>query len=293
MSKPWKAIILAGGFGTRLSPLTLSINKHLLPVYDKPMIYYPLSTLMLGGLRDFIIISTPEALPQFKQLFGDGKAWGLTFEYRVQDEPKGIAQCFEIAGDLIDGCNVALILGDNIFYGTGLQNHMETAFSRESGATIFGYEVNDPSAFGVVVLDENHKPIALEEKPKAPRSKLAVPGIYFYDSDVKKIAANLKPSARGELEITDVNKVYLERGDLSVQHLGRGTAWLDGGSPKDLYEAGQFIKVVEERSGMKISVPEEIAWRKGFIDDDAFGKLSSDKPKSQYEEYLRELHLGK
>lgn len=289
MTKPRKAIILAGGYGTRLYPLTLVVNKHLLPVYDKPMIYYPLSTLMLAGHRDIVVISTPQATPQFRQLLGDGSQWGVSIEYRVQHEPGGIAQCFSVAADLVEGYRVTLILGDNIFYGTGLQQHLERASAQDIGATIFGYEVSDPSAFGVVVLDANGTPIAIEEKPRVARSRLAVPGIYFYDSDVCAIAASLQPSTRGELEITDVNRAYLERGRLSVQRFGRGTAWLDGGSHRDLFEAGQFIKVIEERSGLKIAVPEEIAWRKGFIDDAQLERLFDQQPSSDYGRYLRAL----
>lgn len=286
----WKAIILAGGAGTRLHPLTLTVNKHLLPVYDKPMIYYPLSTMMLAGLSEFIIISTPEAVPQFQTLLGDGSRWGMSFEYRVQEKPAGIAECFLIASDLIEGHNTALILGDNIFYGSDLQSKMSKAVKQTEGATIFGYEVADPSAFGVVVLDEKGNPVAIEEKPKEPKSTLAVPGLYFYDKQVVDIARKLKPSPRGELEITDVNLAYMERGMLSVQRFGRGTAWLDGGSHEALYEAGQFIKVVEERTGLKISCPEEIALRQGFVSREQFKQLYNSPPKTAYEAYLENLH---
>ncbi len=288
MGKPWKTIILAGGTGSRLYPLTHAVNKHLLPIYDKPMIYYPLSIMMLAGMQDFIVISSPGDLPQLERLLGDGKPWGVNFTYRAQEKPGGIAQCFEIAAEDIAGCNVALILGDNIFYGSGLPELISLALDND-GATIFGYEVADPSAFGVVTLDKNGKPVCLEEKPKAPKSKFAVPGLYFYDDQVLEISRNLTPSARGELEITDVNKAYLANGALNVIPLNRGTAWLDGGSHASLYEAGQFIKVVEDRTGLKIACPEEIAYRKGFIGKAAFKALIDDGLDTQYQDYLRRI----
>lgn len=288
MKKPWKTIILAGGTGSRLYPLTHAVNKHLLPIYDKPMIYYPLSIMMLVGMRDFILISSPGDLPQLERLLGDGKKWGVDFSYRPQEKPGGIAQCFEIAADDIEGCNVALILGDNIFYGSGLPELISEVLDNE-GATIFGYEVAEPSAFGVVTLDANKKPMALEEKPQNPQSNLAVPGLYFYDDKVLEISRSLTPSARGELEITDVNKAYLAQGKLNVTQLSRGTAWLDGGSHASLYEAGQFIKVVEERTGLKIACPEEIAYRKGFINKAQFNTLIDDGLGTDYQHYLRRI----
>ncbi|PHS29525.1 MAG: glucose-1-phosphate thymidylyltransferase [Robiginitomaculum sp.] len=288
MSKPWKTIILAGGTGSRLYPLTHAVNKHLLPIYDKPMIYYPLSIMMLVGMRDFILISSPDALPQLERLLGDGHQWGVQFTYRAQENPGGIAQCFEIAADDIEGANVALILGDNIFYGSGLPEHISAAIKHE-GATIFGYEVANPNAFGVVTLDADDRPLALVEKPKNPQSNLAVPGLYFYDDQVLEIARTLTPSARGELEITDVNKAYLAMGKLNVSRLNRGTAWLDGGSHSALYEAGQFIKVVEERTGLKIACPEEIAYRKGFISKQEFMALVDDGLDTDYQAYLRRI----
>ncbi|MDQ7019623.1 MAG: glucose-1-phosphate thymidylyltransferase RfbA [Robiginitomaculum sp.] len=288
MGKPWKTIILAGGTGSRLYPLTHAVNKHLLPIYDKPMIYYPLSIMMLVGMRDFVLISSPDALPQLQRLLGDGSQWGVQFTYRAQERPGGIAQCFEIAADDIEGANVALILGDNIFYGSGLPEHISAAITYD-GATIFGYEVANPSAFGVVTLDADDRPLALVEKPETPQSNLAVPGLYFYDDQVLEIARTLTPSARGELEITDVNKAYLAMGKLNVSRLNRGTAWLDGGSHSALYEAGQFIKVVEERTGLKIACPEEIAYRKGFISKPEFMALVDDGLDTEYQAYLRRI----
>ncbi len=288
MGKPWKTIILAGGTGSRLYPLTHAVNKHLLPIYDKPMIYYPLGIMMLGGLRDFIIISSPSDLPQLEKLLGDGRKWGIDFTYLPQENPGGIAQCFEIAKNEIKDSNVALILGDNIFYGAGLPERISEAINN-GGATIFGYEVADPGAFGVVTMDANDRPIKLEEKPENPKSNLAVPGLYFYDDKVLDIARAQKPSARGELEITDVNKAYLALGKLHVGQLSRGTAWLDGGSHASLYEAGQFIKVVEERTGLKIACPEEIAYRKGFISKEEFKTLIDEGLDTQYQRYLRRI----
>lgn len=285
----WKGILLAGGTGSRLFPLTHAVNKHLLPVYDKPMIYYPLTTLMLAGLRSFIIITNPGDIDAFQRLLGDGSQWGIEIVYRVQERPGGIAEAFRIAQKDIEGANVVLILGDNIFYGSGLPSRLIAATQRAKGATIFGYEVSDPQAFGVVVLDKSGKPVDLEEKPKQPRSKLAVPGLYFYDDRVSEFAWSLKPSARGELEITDINRHYLDLGDLDVKVLGRGVAWLDGGTHHDLYEASQFIKVVEDRTGLKIACPEEVAWRMGFIDHDGFARLIDSKQATDYQRYLKSL----
>ena len=287
--KKWKGIILAGGKGSRLFPLTYVVNKHLLPVYDKPLIYYPLTTLMLGGLRDFIIISSPDALNQISTLLGDGTRWGIAIEYRTQERAGGIAECFRIAANDIAGCNVALALGDNIFYGAGLPRLLSQAMKHESGATIFGYEVADPSGFGVVVLDATGRAIDLEEKPKTMRSRLAVPGLYFYDERVVAISQEIRPSARGELEITDVNHHYLAAGNLRVTLFGRGVAWLDGGTHRDLFEASQFVKVIEERTGLKIACPEEVAWRMKFIDQAAFEDLIDPEPKTEYQRYLRSL----
>jgi glucose-1-phosphate thymidylyltransferase len=285
----WKAIILAGGSGSRLFPLTQAVNKHLLPVYDKPMIYYPLTTLMLAGLRDFIIISSSEALKQFRALLGDGARWGIKISYRVQKGAGGIAECFRIASKDVAGCSVALALGDNIFYGAGLPRLLSQAMSYESGATIFGYEVADPSAFGVVVINEKGRVIDIEEKPKTMRSRFAVPGVYFYDERVVAFSNDIKPSARGELEITDINRHYLGLADLRVTLFGRGVAWLDGGTHRDLFEASQFVKVIEERTGLKIACPEEVAWRMKFIDQAAFENLIDPKPKTEYQRYLRSL----
>jgi glucose-1-phosphate thymidylyltransferase len=289
MEKKWKAIILAGGNGSRLLPLTHVVNKHLLPIYDKPMLYYPLTTLMLGGLRDFIIISSPEALNQIRTLLGDGTRWGIDIAYRAQERAGGIAECFRIAAADIAGCNVAVALGDNIFYGAGLPRLLSEAMTHETGATIFGYEVADPSGFGVVVLDKTGRATDLEEKPKRLRSRLAVPGLYFYDERAVAIANWIQPSARGELEITDVNRHYLVAGDLRVTLFGRGIAWLDGGTHRDLFEASQFVKVIEERTGLKIACPEEVAWRMKFIDHAAFESLIDPQPTTDYQRYLRSL----
>lgn len=286
---PWKGLILAGGTGSRLYPLTHAVNKHLLPVFDKPMIYYPLTTLMLGGLRDFVIVTNPDSIPQIKSLLNSGANWGINITYVAQEKPGGIAEGFRVAADELAGHRVALILGDNIFYGDGLSKRVEEATKQTAGATIFGYEVADPSAFGVVELGEDGRALSLEEKPVVPRSNFAVPGIYFYDTDVLDIAWTLKPSGRGELEITDVNRAYLERGDLKVITIGRGVAWLDGGTHADLFEAGQFIKVVEERTGLKVACPEEIAYRKGFIDREQFARLVDSKPTTEYQRYLGRL----
>jgi glucose-1-phosphate thymidylyltransferase len=288
----WKGIILAGGTGSRLFPLTHVVNKHLLPVFDKPMIYYPLTTLMMSGIRDFIVISGPESVNQIERLLGDGARWGLNIEYAVQERPGGIAECFRIVKRQIEGCSIALILGDNIFYGSALPERLRRAMAENRGATVFGYEVSDPTSFGIVVLDQDGRPIAIEEKPKVPRSRLAVPGLYFYDESVTRISLMQTPSDRGELEITDVNKAYLERGTLNVVPLGRGVAWLDGGTHADLFEAGQFIKVLEERTGLKIACPEEVALRSKLIDRDAFRRLLPEKARNAYESYLFSLLDG-
>ena len=261
-----KGIILAGGKGTRLHPLTISTSKQLLPVYDKPMIYYPLSMLMLAGIREILVISTPEALPAFKELLGDGRQWGLDFSYIQQDQPRGLADAFLVGKDFIDNQPVSLILGDNIFFGHGLPNSLRKASEIQKGAVIFAYPVRDPERYGVVEFDENGKAVSIEEKPQEPRSHYAVPGIYFYDKRVVGFAEKLSPSVRGELEITDLNCMYMENGELNVEVLGRGIAWLDAGTHESLLQAAQFVRTLEERQGMMISCPEEIAYRLGFID---------------------------
>lgn len=287
-TKGWKSIVLAGGSGTRLYPVTATVNKHLLPVYDKPMIYYPISTMMLGGIKDFILISSPGDIDQFRRLLGDGSQWGCTFEYLVQEQPRGIAEAFLIAEDQVKGSNVALSLGDNIFYGSGLSERIQRACGQKDGATIFGYEVADPRAFGVVEVDDAGMAISLEEKPKEPKSNLAVPGLYFYDDRVVDFAKSLTPSARGELEITDINRLYMQAEALRVQNLGRGMAWLDGGSAEALYEASQFIKVVEERTGLKIACLEEIALHNGFVSPEKLRSLFG-KRSGQYAEYVMRM----
>lgn len=284
-----KGIILAGGSGTRLYPVTMSVSKQLLPVYDKPMIYYPLSTLMLAGIKDILIISTPQDTPRFEQLFGDGSQWGLSLHYKVQEKPDGLAQAFIIGEDFIGKDNIALILGDNIFYGHDLPHELDNAVSQEKGATVFAYHVNDPERYGVVEFDKEGKALSLEEKPKKPKSNYAVTGLYFYDNNVIEIAKTLKPSERGEYEITDINNIYLERGDLSVAIMGRGYAWLDTGTHESLIEAGKFIQTLEARQGLKVSCPEEIAFRKGFIDAAQIRRLAKPLIKNDYGKYLMKM----
>jgi glucose-1-phosphate thymidylyltransferase len=284
-----KGIILAGGAGTRLYPLTTCISKQLLPVYDKPTIYYPLSVLMLAGIREILIISTPRDLPMIQNLLGPGDQIGMKFEYRVQAEPKGIAQAFTIGDTFIDGSPVCLILGDNLFYGHDLTEMLNDAVKLTTGASVFAYQVKDPDRYGVVEFDKSMKAISIEEKPKQPRSNWAVAGLYFYDAQVVGIAKNLKPSARGELEITDVNRTYLSRGQLKVQAMGRGIAWLDTGTYDSLLSSSQFVQTLEERQGLKVACIEEIAFSKGFIDAKQLGKLAELAGKSEYGKYLQRI----
>lgn len=283
-----KGIILAGGSGTRLHPLTLAMSKQMLPVFDKPMIYYPLSVLMMAGIREILIISTPHDLPNFQRLLGDGNQLGCKFSYKVQEVPNGLAQAFVLGEDFIGDDKVALILGDNIFYGAGLQDNVKSAVD-PSGGVVFAYHVHDPERYGVVEFDENMKALSIEEKPQMPKSNFAVPGLYFYDNEVVKISRDLKPSARGEYEITDVNREYLRRGQLEVRLMSRGTAWLDTGTFQSLMQAGQFVQVIEERQGLKIGCIEEIAYRMKFIDKAQLTSIATPLLKSGYGEYLMRL----
>jgi glucose-1-phosphate thymidylyltransferase len=287
--KPTKGVIMAGGTGSRLYPVTASTNKQLLPVYDKPLIYYPLTTLMLAGIRDIVVVSDAAAGEQIKRCLGDGSQWGLTLSYAVQLSPKGIAHGFLAAAEMLVDHPVALILGDNIFYRSGLPPQLRRAAARERGATIFAFPVSEPQHFGVVVIGSNNQAIDIEEKPKSPRSNLAIPGLYFYDERALEFARALRPSPRGEFEITDLNRVYLNFGELFVEELGRGSAWLDGGSPEDLYEASQFVRVMEERTGLKIACPEEVAYRLGFIDGENLAYLVKQMPDCHYRRYVAAL----